>query len=189
MNRVGYSRLFISFSIVVLTAVISALIKYDIGKEFPMQNYAFRFSVALNSANAILTFLSIICFYFIVPALSHLMAILFDGNLGIKNLLLHTGFGFLPLLISTTFLYLFLDAIFLDYIVLYENNTDIIKISALLANDPYILMFKYLNIAAQIFILVWIVYGLKKYYYLSYVKSLLSVLVPIVMIYCFCYLF
>jgi len=92
-------------------------------------------------------------------------------------------------LINTTFLYLFLDAIFGDYLVLYENNTDIIKISALLANDPYILMFKYLNIAAQIFILVWIVYGLKKYYCLSYVESLLSVLVPIAMVYCFCYLF
>lgn len=189
MNRVNYSRLFISFSIVVLTAVISALIKYDIGKEFPMQNIASHFSVVINSANAILTFLSIICFYFILPALSHLMAIIFDGKLGIKNLLLHTGFGFLPLLIITLFLYLFNDSIFREYAVLYNSNTDIIKISALLANDPYILMFKYLNIAAQIFILVWIAYGLKKYYYLTYVKSLLSVLIPIAMIYCFCYLF
>jgi hypothetical protein len=184
-----YNNLVLSILIVLLCSIVIGLLKYEIGIYFPLTNYSSKFATIIANTNAILTTLFVFITFLLVGSIAHLMAIIFDGQLAFKRLLAHIGYGFLPLLILSTIIYYFSEDIFYKYIILYENSENISLIKSYIQKDKLLQIFKLLNLSTQIFIFVWVIYGLKKIYQLTIIKAISCILFPLLLTFIFIQLF
>lgn len=182
-------NLVLSIFIVLLSSIVLGLMKYEFGIYFPLSNYSSEFSKLINNVNAILTSLFVFISFLLIGSVAHLMAMVFDGQLSFKNLFIHIGYGFLPLLIVSFVIYYFSNEIFYKYALLYENDNNISLIKSYIEKDNMIQLLKLLNLSAQLFILSWTIYGLRKIYQLSIFKAMMCIIIPLLLIFVFIQLF
>ena len=183
------SRLILSVIIVLLCSIVLGLLKYEMGQYFPLANYSLQFSRFMNNMNSFLTSLLVIIFYLLIVSIAHLMAIIFDGQLSVKNLLVHIGFGFSPLLIVSFLTYYFFHELFYKYAIISENQNNMLLVKSFIEKDNILQLIKSFNLFAQLFIFIWTIYGLRKIYQLSFIKAIMCLTIPGLLVFLFVLLF
>lgn len=171
-----------SLLIVGTTALLIALTRLEMANAFPLNIYSLSFNKTIGYLNFSFTFLSILGAWIFLTAVAYLTSIVFDSNGSFKKLLLHSGYGFFPLMITSFILYLMIEGIIDDYLFFSKEELNLQEMNAMLKEDKRIVFLKYANRAAQLMLLLWMSYGIRKLYKLSVMKSVLSVFTPVLLI-------
>ena len=183
-KHIGMKYIYIinSFLIVGTTAFLVALSRLEMVDAFPLDIYSLSFNRTIGYLNFSFTFLSILGAWIFLTALAYLTSIVFDSNGSFIKLLMHSGYGFFPLMITSFILYLMIEGIINDYLIFSNEELNLQEMNAMLHEDNRIIFLKYANRVAQMMLLLWIIYGIRLHYQLSVMKSVLSVFTPVFLI-------
>ncbi len=171
-----------SFIVVFLTAFLVAFCKLELAGHFPIDLYSSSFNEMLNYVTFSFSFFSVIVSWFFITILFHYTTFFFDAQGSFYKLLIHSGYGYFPLMIYSFVLFFLIEDISGDYLFLKSGEYSVPEIKKFLSEDNKILFLRFLSRFAQLLLLIWVVWGIKKYYGLSVSKSLICVFIPLILI-------